>query len=413
MQRREFIKNSALLLGCCSVLSGCKQEQDAIYKKVERRTLNGISFPLISLGGLMSYPVKDAQLDLSTFKKMVAYAMDYGVNCFGTASMHIGKKWENAIGQSLKRYPRSSYILINKIPAFLPKKKEDIKVIFNEQLERCSVDYFDNYLISCINKKTLENYRKCEIYNQLLELKSQGKIKNLGFSGPGNSVLFREIINEHKWDFCQLKLNYLDWEEKDVHELYEVVQKVSMPIIAVEPLRGNTLCKLPGIIAQKFKKEYPNDTQASFALRWVASKNNVFTMLCDMDDFEQMKHNINVFTAYKKFEKRDEDNAHDIVKFIKSKNVVQCTACKYCLEFCPYKINISAIFSLYNTYKLSNRINKDKLFILGYDGLNANARADRCIDCHLCSNNCPQKLNIPELLKEVHKLYIELKEKQL
>ena len=398
MKRREFIINSVLAVGGATLLTGCGQKEvQKSEKQVVKRKFAGKEFPLIALG-CMRLPMRDSKIDMVELDKMVEYAMSHGANYFDTAYMYVEGKSENAIGEILKQYPRESFFLADKCPAYLVNSKEDVARLFNEQLKKCHVDYFDNYMVHNINKDSIHNYRDNDMYGEILKLKKEGRVKNLGFSFHGDPDMLREVIHEHKWDFCQLQLNYLDWEVINAKELYEIADEAKVPIIVMEPLRGGGLCNLPDKAAAKLKERCPDETQASFGLRWVTSKPRVFTILSGMSNFQQMKENIDTFSNFKEFTQEELQTAAEVAKLIQSQGAINCTACRYCMEVCPRGINIPAIFGLYNVYK-----NNDNGFMFGvnYNALKDNEKADKCINCHLCSKNCPQGLDIPALLKKV------------
>ena len=401
MKRREFIINSALTIGGTALLSGCgKKEIKKSADQVVRRKFDGIDTPLIALG-CMRLPIRNGKVDMVELDKMVEYAMAHGANYFDTAYMYVDGKSENAIGEILKKYPRESFILADKCPAYLVNSQADVKRLCEEQLKKCKVEYFDNYMVHNINKNTLSNYRDNNMYDELVKLKKEGKIKHLGFSFHGDPQMLREVIKEHKWDFCQLQMNYLDWEVVNADELYKIADDAGVPVIVMEPLRGGVLCNLPDKAVAKLKQECPNDTQASFGLRWVASKQRVFTILSGMSNFQQLKENVDTFVNYKEFSEKELKVAHEIAQIIQSQGAIPCTACKYCLEVCPRGINIPAIFGLYNIYKSSEQKNRFFLFAYNYKALDESTRADKCVDCKLCMKNCPQNLDIPKLLKDV------------
>ena len=412
MKRREFIINSALAVGGSVLLSGCgKKEIKKSENQVVRRKFDGIDTPLIALG-CMRLPMNNGKIDMVELDKMVEYAMEHGANYFDTAYMYVEGKSENAIGEILKKYPRESFILADKCPAYLVNSPADVRKLCEEQLKKCQVEYFDNYMVHNINKNTLSNYRDNNMYGELLKLKKEGIIKHLGFSFHGDPQMLREVIKEHKWDFCQLQINYLDWEVVNAGELYQIADEAGVPIIVMEPLRGGTLCDLPEKAVEKLKQECPDDTQASFGLRWVASKQRVFTILSGMSNLQQLKENVDTFVNYKEFSEKETKVAHEIAQIIQSQGAISCTACKYCMEVCPRGINIPAIFGLYNIYKSSTQYSKKFMFTYNYKALDESTRADKCIDCKLCVKNCPQNLDIPELLKVVQK-EVENIEKEL
>lgn len=412
MKRREFIINSALAVGAAALMSGCgKKEIKKSENQVVRRKFADTDMPLIALG-CMRLPMRDNKIDMVELDKMVEYAMAHGANYFDTAYMYVDGKSENAIGEILKKYPRESFILTDKCPAYLVNSPSDVRKLCEEQLKKCQVKYFDNYMVHNINKNTLSNYRDNNMYDELLKLKKEGLIKHVGFSFHGDPQMLKEVINEHKWEFCQLQLNYLDWEVVNADELYRIADEAKVPVIVMEPLRGGVLCNLPDKANQKLKKECPDDTPASFGLRWAAGKNRVFTILSGMSNLQQLKENVDTFVNYRAITEREEKIAHEIAQIIQSQGAISCTACKYCMEVCPRGINIAAIFGLYNIYKGSTQPSRDFLFTYNYRALDESTRADKCIDCGLCCKNCPQNLEIPKLLKEVQNT-VEKVEKEM
>ncbi len=412
MKRREFIINSALAVGAAALMSGCgKKEIKKSENQVVRRKFADTDMPLIALG-CMRLPMRDNKIDMVELDKMVEYAMEHGANYFDTAYMYVDGKSENAIGEILKKYPRESFILTDKCPAYLVNSPSDVRKLCEEQLKKCQVKYFDNYMVHNINKNTLSNYHDNNMYDELLKLKKEGLIKHVGFSFHGDPQMLKDVINEHKWEFCQLQLNYLDWEVVNADELYRIADEAKVPVIVMEPLRGGVLCNLPDKANQKLKKECPDDTPASFGLRWAAGKNRVFTILSGMSNLQQLKENVDTFVNYRAITEREEKIAHEIAQIIQSQGAISCTACKYCMEVCPRGINIAAIFGLYNIYKGSTQPSRDFLFTYNYRALDESTRADKCIDCGLCCKNCPQNLEIPKLLKEVQNT-VEKVEKEM
>ena len=408
MKRREFIINSALAVGGTALLAGCsKKEVKKAEGQVVRRKFDNTTMPLIALG-CMRLPMRDGKIDMVELDKMVEYAMAHGANYFDTAYMYVDGKSENAIGEVLKKYPRESFILTDKNPAYLVNSPADVHKLFNEQLKKCQVEYFDNYMVHNINKNTIRNYRDNDMYGELLKLKKEGKIKHLGFSFHGDPKMLREVISEHKWDFCQLQLNYLDWEVVNADELYQIADDAGVPVIVMEPLRGGVLCNLPEKAANHLKEKCPNDTQASFGLRWIAGKERVFTILSGMSNLQQLKENVDTFVNYREITPEEEKVGQELAHIIQSGGAISCTACRYCMEVCPRGINIPAIFGLYNMYKGSTAANAAFMFVYNYNALKEEQRADKCIECGLCIKNCPQDLQIPKLLKEVDKTVKEV-----
>ncbi len=406
MKRREFIINSAFAIGGTALLSACGEKKlIKSENQVAKRRYRDIEVPLLALG-CMRLPMRNDEIDQQELDRMVDYCMEHGANYFDTAYMYVDSKSEFAIGKSLKRYKREDFILADKSPIYKMKTREDVRKIFEEQLKKCQVEYFDFYMCHNINKNSVDTYRNVAMYDELVKLKKEGRIKYLGFSFHGTPDILREVVKEHKWDFAQLQINYLDWDVVKAKEQYDIVQAEGIPVTVMEPLRGGGLVNLSDKALAKLKEHYPDTTPASFGLRWAASRKNVVTVLSGMSNLQQVKENIQTFIDYKEMTEDEIKVADEISKIIQSQGEINCTACKYCMEVCPRGINIPAAFALYNQYKVS----KSKMsFTMYYDTLSEAEQPDACIKCGLCSKNCPQNLDIPALLTKIADEYKKIK----
>lgn len=406
MKRREFIINSAFAIGGTALLSACGEKKlIKSENQVAKRRYRDIEVPLLALG-CMRLPMRNDEIDQQELDRMVDYCMEHGANYFDTAYMYVDSKSEFAIGKSLKRYKREDFILADKSPIYKMKTREDVRKIFEEQLKKCQVEYFDFYMCHNINKNSVDTYRNVAMYDELVKLKKEGRIKYLGFSFHGTPDILREVVKEHKWDFAQLQINYLDWDVVKAKEQYDIVQAEGIPVTVMEPLRGGGLVNLSDKALAKLKEHYPDTTPASFGLRWAASRKNVVTVLSGMSNLQQVKENIQTFIDYKEMTEDEIKVADEISKIIQSQGEINCTACKYCMEVCPRGINIPAAFALYNQYKVS----KSKMsFTMYYDTLSEAEQPDACIKCGLCSKNCPQNLDIPALLTKIAGEYKKIK----
>lgn len=406
MKRREFIINSAFAIGGTALLSACGEKKlIKSENQVAKRRYRDIEVPLLALG-CMRLPMRNDEIDQQELDRMVDYCMEHGANYFDTAYMYVDSKSEFAIGKSLKRYKREDFLLADKSPIYKMKTREDVRKIFEEQLKKCQVEYFDFYMCHNINKNSVDTYRNVAMYDELVKLKKEGRIKYLGFSFHGTPDILREVVKEHKWDFAQLQINYLDWDVVKAKEQYDIVQAEGIPVTVMEPLRGGGLVNLSDKALAKLKEHYPDTTPASFGLRWAASRKNVVTVLSGMSNLQQVKENIQTFIDYKEMTEDEIKVADEISKIIQSQGEINCTACKYCMEVCPRGINIPAAFALYNQYKVS----KSKMsFTMYYDTLSEAEQPDACIKCGLCSKNCPQNLDIPALLTKIADEYKKIK----
>lgn len=406
MNRREFIKNSILAASGAVLLSGCtfKTSAPAVTGGVATAKFKDISVSMLGFGAMRLPTDANGNIDDALNKKMVKTALDAGINYFDTAYMYMNGKSERAMGDALKPYDRDSFNLTTKMPVMMLEREDDVERIFNEQLERCRTDHFDFYLVHCLNKRNWENTKKYNVIPFLEQKKKEGKIKYLGFSHHDTPELLQEIIDYYdKWEFVQLQINKIDWKSCRGEEQYNIARKAKLPIIVMEPLRGSALANL-NADATKILKDYnPDASAASWAFRWLAGLDGIFTMLSGMTKPEHLEDNIKTFKNLKPLSE-EEQKVYDRALAAHMKSLaIGCTACRYCE--CPVGVDIASIFSLYNQYKQDTTGMGKTGFISHYGALRENERADKCIKCGLCKSKCPQQLDIPALLAKVDKEY--------
>ncbi|MCF7924291.1 MAG: aldo/keto reductase [Candidatus Izimaplasma sp.] len=346
-------------------------------------------------------------IDEKQAEEMIDYAYKHGVTYFDTAYPYHQGLSETFIGKALKKYPRDSFNLANKMPGWEVETVEDVKRIFNEQLEKCQVDYFDFYLCHALSKKNFEIYKKPGIMEFLQQMKAKGKIRHLGFSFHDTPEVLDEIIHSYKWDFVQLQLNYLDWDFQNAKKQYQIVKEYGVPIIVMEPVRGGTLANLSEESSKILKKAQPDKSIASWAIRYAASKENVMTVLSGMSNLEQTKDNVNTLTNFKPISKTEQETIEKALKVFLENNTIPCTSCKYCMP-CPHGVDIPSVFKTYNKYAISKFA---QAFIKEYEDLGKEKLAENCIACGECLDKCPQNIDIPKRMEEIDKIYNDLKNK--
>ncbi|WP_413854402.1 aldo/keto reductase [Candidatus Ruminimicrobium bovinum] len=407
MNRRQFLKSAFFTTLGVAVLSACKKvttQTKKLIEKVSTKKFDNIDISVIGFG-LMRLPQKDGEPDIERTQEMVDYAIEHGINYFDTAWFYHGGKSELAAGKVLKKYPRNSYYLADKMPLRILKDKAEVIPVFEEQLEKCQTDYFDFYLAHNINKREWETLKQCNVYEQLLKKKQEGKIKYLGFSIHDTPELLEEVVKTYKWDFVQLPINPIDWDMVDAKKQYEIATKAGLPVVVMNPLKGGQLSSLNTKAVDLLKKENPDASASSWSLRYSASLPNVFTVLSGMTEIEHVTDNVKTFTNFKPLTEKEQSVLSNAISVYNSSGAISCTYCQYCTG-CPVGIDIPKNFLIYNQYKATER--KDR-FVIAYESIKEENRADKCINCGVCKNKCPQKLDIPNLLKEMAKLYEELK----
>lgn len=356
--------------------------------------------------GLMRLPEKDGEIQVDEVCRMVDMYMDAGLNYFDTAYVYHSGKSECVAKEALvKRYPRDSFMLATKLPAWEMKVKEDRDRIFNEQLERAGVDYFDFYLLHSIEEGNIDTYENLDCFNWGLKKKEEGKIKHFGFSFHGKPDLLEKVLDKHpEMEFVQIQLNYADWNNPVVSsgKLYDILLKRNIPMIIMEPVKGGTLASLKPELEAKFKAVKPEASIASWAFRFVASLPGVMTILSGMTHEDQMQDNINVFTNFEPLSNEEKNTVEEVTREMLNIPTIGCTGCRYCVDGCPMQISIPDVFSAINTIRLYDEEFRPKNF---YKGLTADSgKAKDCIACGQCEGVCPQHLPIISLLKDASEI---------
>ena len=354
--------------------------------------------------GLMRLPTYDTDEDVNIDQtiEMVDYYVDNGMNYFDTAWFYHGGNSEEVFKEAVvKRYSRESFTIADKFPIWEVDKPEDVERIFNIQLERCGVEYFDYYLLHALNG---ENNRKCEefgVYEFCLKMKEEGKIKSFGFSFHGTTEDIKHILATHpEFEYVQLQLNYYDWEF-DYKEQYEVARSYGLPIIVMEPVRGGFLAKMPKDIEDIFKAVNPDMSIASWAIRWAASLDGVMITLSGMSNMEQMIDNVSYMKDFKHLISKEIEAIAKAAKLLVGAPTIPCTDCKYCAP-CPVDIPIFDIFGIYNEEFVNNKNLSE--FKKKYKEIDKDKNAAACIECGMCEPLCPQNIPIIKKLADIDAL---------
>ena len=353
--------------------------------------------------GLMRLPEKDGAIDIEQVSQMADAYMEAGFNYFDTAYVYHGGNSEKVVKEAIvKRFPRESFTIATKLPAWFLHSPEDRDKVFEEQLDRCGVDYFDYYLLHSLEDgNNYDTYEKYDCFNWGIKKRDEGRIRHFGFSFHGTPELLVQVLDKHpEIEFVQIQLNYADWDNKIVHsgELYEILRDRNIPMIIMEPAKGGKLACLDDECAEILKAIRPGKSLASWAFRYVGSLPGIATILSGMSTPEQMEDNINTF---KDFEPLSEEELAAIDKVKEIMNRVElagCTSCKYCVEGCPMGISIPDVISAVNTRRKFPGDMRPQFF---YNGLvDRYSHASDCIACGQCEGVCPQHLPIIDLMKE-------------
>ena len=338
-----------------------------------------------------------AEIDEKQVDEMVDYAIAHGINYFDTAYPYHGGMSEKVIGKSLSRYPRESYYLATKYPGHQLSSSYDPAAIFEEQLKKCGVDYFDFYLLHNVYENSIQVYtdERWGIVDYFMEQKRKGRIKHLGFSCHGRADTLREFLDYcgDKMEFCQIQLNYLDWTLQDAKEKYELLTERGLGVWVMEPVRGGRLANLSETETARLQELRPDESSAAWAFRFLQGLPNVKMILSGMSDMAQMVENAETFRQEKPLTDTEQAALLDIAEGMK--NSIPCTACRYCCDGCPQGLDIPMLIAAYNEIRFSPAIN----VAMRLEALPEEKRPSACIGCSKCARICPQNIDIPGAMK--------------
>ncbi len=369
--------------------------------------------------GTMRMPLNSEEgsdINYDEGKKLIDRAYRAGVNYFDTAYRYHGGESENFVGEALSAYPRDSFYLADKMPGWMvgDEGAEKAKEIFADQLSKCRTPYFDFYLCHALGSQ--EDFEKIYLAGGVLAYldseKEAGRIRNLGFSFHGSVAFFEYLMKLRKWDFCQIQLNYMDWDNQNAKELYRLSEEYGVQLIIMEPVRGGSLVTLCDEAVGILKGAEPDKSIASWAIRFAASLPNVLCVLSGMSNMEQVEDNCATMNDFRTLTDKDQTVLAGAIAAYNRAGTIPCTACRYCFE-CPKGIQIPEIFAVYNAAAAENRLpmsilhSEEELaahkaaFLAAYDAIPVEAQAHNCVKCGKCKEVCPQAIDIPRKLREI------------
>lgn len=369
-----------------------------IYKDFEELKLSALGM------GTMRLPVKEknpGMIDEQAAAEMVEYAMANGVNYYDTAWGYHDGNSEPVMGRILKKYPRDSFYIATKFPGYDLSNMPKVKEIFEKQLERLQMEYFDFYLVHNVCELNIDAYLDPQygIYEYLVEQKKNGRIRHLGFSAHGSYDVMKRFLEVYgqEMEFCQIQLNYLDWSFQDAKGKLELLREYHLPVWVMEPLRGGKLARLAPENEAKLKVMRPDEGIPAWAFRFLQGIPEVKVTLSGMSDMEQLKDNIATYHEEKPLTEAEKKTILGVADDMVQKIALPCTACRYCTTHCPKKLDIPQLLELYNEYCFTGG---GFLAPMRVGTMPEEKRPSACIGCRSCEAVCPQQIKISEAMAD-------------
>jgi len=454
ISRRSFLKlfgggamaTAAAFVGCKDkkteeVTNEYKNQVEPPVGKMTYRTNPNSGDKVSLLGyGMMRLPTKpdnSDEFDQDMINREVDYAIEHGLNYFDTSPVYCRGLSERCTGIALSRHKREEYFVATKLSNFnrdfWPREKSI--EMYRNSMKELQVDYIDYYLLHSVGGGMEEfngRYVDNGIMDFLMAERKAGRIRNLGFSFHGQKAVFDEMLRRHDqyhWDFCQIELNYLDWDyadeinsrNVDARYLYDELQKLGIPAVIMEPLLGGRLVSLPQYLMTELKQKNPERSVASWAFRYAGTPEGVLTVLSGMTYMEHLKDNLLSYSPLVPLSEKEMEYLHDDVahRIVGLENI-PCNDCQYCMP-CPYGIDIPAIFVHYNKCKNEGSLpmgigdaeyrKHRRQYLISLDRVVPRDRQpDHCIQCGQCEPHCPQNIKIPRELAKIDKMIEELKQ---
>ncbi|HZK24706.1 MAG TPA: aldo/keto reductase [Oscillospiraceae bacterium] len=373
---------------------------------MQYRKFGRLDWQVSALGfGAMRLPTTDGnQANIVEYEAidMIRHAIDQGVNYVDTAWPYHHGQSEVVVGKALQDGYREKVRLATKSPIRFYKHAEDFERFLTEQLSRLQTEQIDFYLLHGLNKNSWEQVvLKYDLLQKAEAAKKDGRIRYLGFSFHDDLAAFKEIVDGHQWDFCQIQYNYMDTENQAGRAGLQYAAAQGLAVVIMEPLLGGKLVKPPQDITALLHAADPTRSPVDWALQWLWNQPEVSVVLSGMSTMEQVQQNLQAAdkSGVNSFSEAERQLMVEARQRFLTKTAIPCTGCAYCMP-CPNNIEIPRNFKTYNEGFMYDDLTGARGTYQHF--LTEAMRAGSCLECRICEEKCPQGILISEWMPKVH-----------
>lgn len=364
-----------------------------------------------------------AKVDREKSIELIRYAIDNGINYVDTAWPYHNGESEIILGEALKDGYREKVKLATKLPTWDIKESDDFDTFLEKQLEKLQTEYIDVYLLHALREPFFKIVKENNLIEKMEQAKKDGFIKHIGFSFHDSFEVFKEIIDYYdSWNVAQIQYNYFDIDNQATTKGLKYAADKGIAIVIMEPLQGGKLTREFSDVKKIMEKYHPNTTLADVALRFLWNFPEVSVILSGMNAKWQIDENIQ--SAEKAeingFTKEEFKLTAELRNAFKDHILIACSECEYCMP-CPNHVNIPRNINILNEFVWWGEDHRDKYlqryakFLKTKEELEEmeekkHGNASLCIECGECIEKCPQKINIPDILKKIDQIFGEGKQ---
>lgn len=358
--------------------------------KISRLGFGAMRLPMKDVGGK---EVVDEEQSLA----MMWRAFEHGVNYIDSAWFYCNGLSENTVGKALKGWRDKVYVSTK-----YPFKDESLRATLEKQLARLDTPYIDFYHLHGIGEWFFTREDRDTIIREIIQAKEEGLIKHISFSFHDKPEVMDRIMELGIFESVLCQYNLLDRRNETV---LAHAKSRGLGTIVMGPVAGGKLVELPQKAAEAAGVKVKSN--AELALRFVLANPNIDCALSGMSTMAQVEENVAIASNLAPLSPAEAAGISRLMDENKRLADLYCTGCNYCMPHCPQQVNIPFIFSAMNLYRVYDlkESGRSQYHFLETAPWVKGKKANSCIECGVCEEHCPQKIEIRKQLKECRELF--------